>query len=201
MQSPGGQLWGVWRALRTTHKRHWGQVRGTWRAQGAATRGRFDARSVWCGTFWFLRLAAILTTPNAQNLQGREGPTFWARVPDVPCRGGGGVNPTSMAQNDTHVALIILTTQMWWWGDQPCIRRGGGGGGGGLEGGGGRGVWLGCRRWQWHPKKRKSVGHHHQQKNALRWGLNQLPVNLQRTVLPLTYHTELLTSCIPRFIA
>ena len=36
-------------------------------------------------------------------------------------RGGGGVNPTSMAQNDTHVALIILTTQMWggggnyWW--------------------------------------------------------------------------------------
>ena len=29
------------------------------------------------------------------------------------CRaGGGGVNPTSMAQNDTHVALIILTTQM-----------------------------------------------------------------------------------------
>ena len=36
------------------------------------------------------------------------------------CRsGGGGVNPTSMAQNDTHVALIILTTQMWG--------RGGGG--------------------------------------------------------------------------
>ena len=39
--------------------------------------------------------------------------------PAVP--GGGGVNPTSMAQNDTHVALIILTTQMWggggdyWW--------------------------------------------------------------------------------------
>ena len=30
------------------------------------------------------------------------------------CRaGGGGFNPTSMAQNDTHVALIILTTQMW----------------------------------------------------------------------------------------
>ena len=25
----------------------------------------------------------------------------------------GGVNPTSMAQNDTHVALIILTIQMW----------------------------------------------------------------------------------------
>ena len=38
------------------------------------------------------------------------------------CRaGGGGVNPTSMTQNDTHIALIILTTQMWggggdyWW--------------------------------------------------------------------------------------
>ena len=31
------------------------------------------------------------------------------------CRagGGGGFNPTSMAQNDTHVVLIILTTQMW----------------------------------------------------------------------------------------
>ena len=39
--------------------------------------------------------------------------------PAVP--GGRGLNPTSMAQNDTHVALIILTTQMW-----------GGGGGGGL---------------------------------------------------------------------
>ena len=37
-------------------------------------------------------------------------------MPDLPCRGGG-VNPTSMAQNDTHVALIILTTQMWGGGD------------------------------------------------------------------------------------
>ena len=46
-------------------------------------------------------------------------------MPDLPCPGGGGgggVNPTSMAQNDTHVALIIFTTQMWgggggdyWW--------------------------------------------------------------------------------------
>ena len=26
-----------------------------------------------------------------------------------------------------------------------------------------------CRRWQWHPKKRKSVGHHHQQKYAFSW--------------------------------
>ena len=33
-------------------------------------------------------------------------------MPDLPCWGGG-VNPTSMAQNDTHIALIILTTQMW----------------------------------------------------------------------------------------
>ena len=31
--------------------------------------------------------------------------------PAVP--GGAGVNPTSMAQNDTHVALIVFTTQMW----------------------------------------------------------------------------------------
>ena len=46
-------------------------------------------------------------------------------MPDLLCRGGGGVNPTSMAQNDTHVALIILTTQMW----------GGGGGGRGIIGG------------------------------------------------------------------
>ena len=38
---------------------------------------------------------------------------FRAGVPDLPCQGGGGVNPTSMAQNDTQVALIILTTQMW----------------------------------------------------------------------------------------
>ena len=36
---------------------------------------------------------------------GRGRPTCRAR--------GGGVNPTSMAQNDTHIALIILTTQMW----------------------------------------------------------------------------------------
>ena len=42
---------------------------------------------------------------------GRGG--FRAGVPDLPCGGGGGVNPTSMVQNDTHVALIILTTQMW----------------------------------------------------------------------------------------
>ena len=34
-----------------------------------------------------------------------------AGVPNLPCRGGG-VNPTSMAQSDTHVALIILITQM-----------------------------------------------------------------------------------------
>ena len=42
------------------------------------------------------------------------------RRPQCPSAGGGRVNPTSMPQNDTHVALIILTTQMWgggnyWW--------------------------------------------------------------------------------------
>ena len=34
-----------------------------------------------------------------------------------PAVRGAGVNPTSVAQNDTHVALIILTTQMWGGGD------------------------------------------------------------------------------------
>ena len=40
-------------------------------------------------------------------------------MPDLPCQGwgGGGGNPTSVAQNDTHVALIILTTQMWGGGE------------------------------------------------------------------------------------
>ena len=42
---------------------------------------------------------------------GRGGVQGGGARPAVP--GGGGVNPTSMAQNDTHVALIILTTQMW----------------------------------------------------------------------------------------
>ena len=64
------------------------------------------------------------------------------------------------------------------------VLEGGEGGGGGVRGGGGEGglpgtpLLLGCpakkwgksfffcRRWQWHPKKRKSVGHHHQQKYA-----------------------------------
>ena len=51
------------------------------------------------------------------------------------------------------------------------------------------------------PKKTKICGTSSPAKECLRWGLNQLPVNLQRTVLPLTYHTGLLASCIPRFIA
>ena len=59
---------------------------------------------------------------------GRHGSPFSQPPPSLlgrrDGRGGfraGGV-PTSMAQNDTHVALIILTTQMWgggggnyWW--------------------------------------------------------------------------------------
>ena len=51
--------------------------------------------------------------PTPPSLLGRRDGrgVFRAGVPDLPCRGGGG-NPTSMAQNDTHVALIILTTQM-----------------------------------------------------------------------------------------
>ena len=64
---------------------------------------------------------------------------------DLPCRGGG-VNPTSMAQTDTHVALIILTTQMW--------------GGGGIIGGkdffGPKFVFLRLRRQ--HPFLHKTKG-------------------------------------------
>ena len=65
---------------------------------------------------------AHFPTPPPSLLGRRDGRGggFRAGVPDLPCRGGG-VNPTSMAQNDTHVAQIILTTQMWggggdlWW--------------------------------------------------------------------------------------
>ena len=46
------------------------------------------------------------TEAHFPNPPGRGCPTCRAA-------GGGGVNPTSMARNDTHVALIILTTQMW----------------------------------------------------------------------------------------
>ena len=67
-------------------------------------------------------------------------------MPNLPCQGGG-VNPTSMAQNDTHVALIILTTQMW-------------GGGGGIIGGknffGPKFVFLRLRRQ--HPFLHKTKG-------------------------------------------
>ena len=52
--------------------------------------------------------------PNPPLLGRRDG--RGGSGPGCPtCRagGGGGVNPTSMAQNDTHVALIILTTQIW----------------------------------------------------------------------------------------
>ena len=62
----------------------------------------------------------IFPTPRPPSLaavtggSGRGCPTYRAR--------GGGGDPTYMAQNDTHVALIILTTQMWgggggnyWW--------------------------------------------------------------------------------------
>ena len=56
----------------------------------------------------------IFPTPPPSLLgrrDGRGGVQGGGARPAVP--GGGGVNSTSMAQNDTHVALIILTTQMW----------------------------------------------------------------------------------------
>ena len=57
---------------------------------------------------------SLLGRRDGRGVSGRGRPT---------CRagGGGGVNPTSVAQNDTHVALIVLTTQMgggggnYWW--------------------------------------------------------------------------------------
>ena len=71
-------------------------------------------------------------------LPGRRDGKGCSRRGCPTCRSGGVVNPTSMAQNDTHVALIILTTQMW---------------GGGIIGGknffGAKSVFL--RLWRQHP--------------------------------------------------
>ena len=53
--------------------------------------------------------------PSLAAVTGGGGVQGGGARPAVP--GGGGVNPTSMAQNDTHVALIILTTQMLGGGD------------------------------------------------------------------------------------
>ena len=91
-------------------------------------------RKLLCGGGGGVTRKPIFPTP--PHLLGRRDR---AGVPDLLCRGGGGVNPTSMAQNDTHVALIMLTTQMW-------------GGGGGIIGGknffGPNFVFLRLRRQQ-----------------------------------------------------
>ena len=55
----------------------------------------------------------IFPTPPLPLLGRRDGRGGSGRGCPTCRAGGGGVNPTSMAQNDTHVALIILTTQMW----------------------------------------------------------------------------------------
>ena len=56
----------------------------------------------------------IFPNPPTRLLGRRDGRGGSGRgCPTCRAGGGGGVNPTSMAQNDTHVALIILTTQMW----------------------------------------------------------------------------------------
>ena len=57
----------------------------------------------------------IFPTPPPRLLGRRDGRGGSGRgCPTCRAGGGGGVvNPTSMAQNDTHVALIILTTQIW----------------------------------------------------------------------------------------
>ena len=51
-----------------------------------------------------------LVVKNCSAGGGTRKPIF--PTPPLPAVPGGGVNSTSMAQNDTHVALIILTTQM-----------------------------------------------------------------------------------------
>ena len=55
---------------------------------------------------------AHLPNPPSPSLVAVPGGGFGLGLPFLPCRGGG-PTPTSMAQNDPHVALIILTTYMW----------------------------------------------------------------------------------------
>ena len=99
------------------------------------------------------------------------------------------------------------------------VLEGGEGGVGGSEGGGGGGgsgwdtppprvsgkkmgkIFFFLPKMAMAPKKTKICGTSSPAKICLQWGLNQLPVDLQCTVLPLTYHTELVDLCIPRFIA
>ena len=54
----------------------------------------------------------LVSAPPPPLLGRHDGRGSGRGCPTCPGRGGG-VNPTSMAQNDTHVALIILTTQIW----------------------------------------------------------------------------------------
>ena len=101
---------------------------------------------------------------------------------------------------------------------QPCIRREEVGGEGVRRGGGGGGsgwdtppprvsgkkmgkIFFFLPKMAMAPKKTKICGTSSPAKKCLQWGLNQLPIDLQCTVLPLTYLTELLDLCIPRFIA
>ena len=55
----------------------------------------------------------ICPTPPSPSLVAVLGGGFGLGLPYLLCRGGGGPNPTYMAQNDPHVALIILTTHLW----------------------------------------------------------------------------------------
>ena len=55
----------------------------------------------------------ICPTPPSPSLVAVPGGGCGLGLPYLPCRGGGGLTPTYMAQNDPHVALIILTTHMW----------------------------------------------------------------------------------------
>ena len=89
-----------------------GMPQGGTEAIGAGWAGR----KLLCGGGGGVTRKPIFPTPPL--LGRRDGRGGSGRgCPTCRAGGGGGVNPTSMAQNDTHVALIILTTQMWGGGD------------------------------------------------------------------------------------
>ena len=71
-------------------------------------------RKLLCGGGGVTRRPIFPTPPPPTLLGRRDGRGGSGRgCPTCHAGGGGGVNPTSMAQNDTHVAMIILSTQMW----------------------------------------------------------------------------------------
>ena len=76
---------------------------------------RRAGRKLLCGGGGGVTRKPIFPTPPPPSLAAVTGGGGSGRGCPTCCAGGGGgeVNPTSMAQNDTHVALSILTTQIW----------------------------------------------------------------------------------------